>query len=255
MFPSENITSPSNRASFLYGVGDKPRLVGDSLFAMKRLDVVGKVFGYVAVKSFSHVKNGHAYYHCVCTKCGETSDKIGSHLKKYALSKAGGGCRCCFRKEIHKVTTIHGMDGSPELKCWRAIKSRCTNKNSSEYFNYGGRGITMCDRWTNSFQHFYNDMGPRPSNKHSIDRIDNNGNYEPDNCRWATQTEQINNRRVTLFINYLGKKTPLKFVSNKTGIPYAILYTRITRLGWAAEKAISTPYSRRKHTNHKQPNE
>lgn len=94
----------------------------------------------------------------------------------------------------------HGLTKTPEYSVWHGIKDRCLNPNSCNWLNYGARGIKVCDRWKDSFADFYKDMGPRPSSDHSIDRINNNGDYEPGNCRWATITEQVYNRGTSLSI-------------------------------------------------------
>ncbi|WP_417353520.1 hypothetical protein [Flavobacterium alkalisoli] len=97
----------------------------------------------------------------------------------------------------------HGLYKSPEYKVWTEMKRRCHKETASGYERYGGRGISVCDRWKDSFSAFYEDMGPRPSVNHSIDRMDNDGNYEPSNCRWATNSEQMKNRGK---INQIGQR-------------------------------------------------
>jgi hypothetical protein len=91
---------------------------------------------------------------------------------------------------------MHGKSYTPEYQAWRNMKLRCTNPDHPRYADWGGRGITVCDRWMNSFEAFYEDMGPRPGPGYSVDRKDNDGNYEADNCQWATKSEQQRNKRV-----------------------------------------------------------
>ena len=98
------------------------------------------------------------------------------------------------------MTKTHGMSRTTEYQSWVDIKRRCFNPNDKGYPNWGGRGITVCDRWKNSFQNFFLDMGSRPTPKHSIDRIDNDGDYCPENCRWSTDVEQANNKRTNRLI-------------------------------------------------------
>jgi hypothetical protein len=117
------------------------------------------------------------------------------------------------------------------------MKSRCLNPKSQQYHNYGGRGIKVCEQWLDSFESFLADMGPRPSSMHSIDRIDNDGNYEPGNCRWATMREQSSNRRATRIVTFAGKKMTVHELSELCGVPLPRLKTRLGR-GWPVERAI-----------------
>ncbi len=99
--------------------------------------------------------------------------------------------------ELKKIVELHGMDGTPVYKTWISLRARCNNANDKDYARYGERGISVCDEWNNSFTAFYKDMGDKPSNKHQIDRINNDGNYEPNNCRWTTCFNNNINRSVT----------------------------------------------------------
>lgn len=137
----------------------------------------------------------------------------------------------------------HGMNRSPEHIAWKAMKQRCYNKNFYQYYDYGGRGIKVCDKWLYNFQAFFNDMGYKPSLKHSLDRIDNNKDYSPDNCKWSTKVEQMNNTRDNIIITYKGKTQSLKMWSEETKINYNTLYTRIKRK-WPLEKVFTREVSR-----------
>lgn len=129
---------------------------------------------------------------------------------------------------------------SPEYRAWSAIKSRCFNPKVKVYPHYGGRGITMCDRWKNSFENFIADVGARPSAKHSIERKDNDGNYEPGNVEWALFRKQQNNRRNTIKVTVEGVLLPLSVACEKLGVDRNTVWMRIDR-GWTPERAITTP--------------
>jgi hypothetical protein len=129
------------------------------------------------------------------------------------------------------VTHGHAPKGkvhSPEYKTWRRMRSRCLIKSTERYPRYGGRGIKICDRWMgkDGFRNFFLDVGRRPSDKHSIDRIDVNGNYEPSNCRWATIKEQSQNRTSNVFIEYKGDKYCIEEWVRRSGIPRTTFYRR-----------------------------
>jgi len=113
--------------------------------------------------------------------------------------EAKGYCRKHYNRQwkygdpLYTEREMHGMWNTPEYRTWRGMKLRCYNKNNARFHRYGGRGITVCERWRNSFIAFFEDMGPKPFPKAQIDRIDNDGNYEPGNCRWVTSAENIKN--------------------------------------------------------------
>ena len=128
---------------------------------------------------------------------GSICKAVGCERKSYAR----GFCIMHYYRllrfgRVHRIRESHGMWGTPEYKIWTAMKQRCSNSKCPEYKNYGARGISVCARW-NSFTVFISDIGRRPSPNHQIDRIDNNGNYEPQNCRWATSAENSQNKRNT----------------------------------------------------------
>ena len=137
------------------------------------------------------------------------------------------------------ASAIHGKTGTRTYDTWRSIKERCCNPSSKDWANYGGRGISICDQWNLSFTNFLADMGERPEGM-SIDRIDNNAGYTKENCRWASQITQGNNRRTCVYIDFNGKSQSIADWSREVGIERKTLEYRI-RTGWDAERALTTP--------------
>jgi hypothetical protein len=128
----------------------------------------------------------------------------------------------------------------PEYRVWINMKSRCYNPNAPLYERWGGRGISVCERWLTSFQNFFADMGTRPSARHSIDRIDVDGNYEPDNCRWATFKEQSRNQTNNRIVDLDGRRMTLAEAVEQAPVPYNTVLYRLRR-GWSVEDAITRP--------------
>lgn len=139
--------------------------------------------------------------------------------------------------KIAKAMTKHGKAATPEYKSWEGMKSRCNSPTNRAYQNYGARGITVCERWT-KFENFFADMGPRPHGT-SIDRIDVNGNYEPSNCRWATNLEQRRNKRNNRKLTFNGESLCITEWAQRTGLKRRTIEARLT-YGWSVEDALTT---------------
>lgn len=210
-------------------------------------DRIGQRFGRLVVVSVAGKnKHGQTVLGCVCD-CGSAFEVDSASVV------TGKTCSCgCFRVETTRNRgTTHGKSrkgASGEYTCWLNIKGRCLNSHDSEYHNYGGRGIAVCASWLESFEQFYADMGPRPSSKHSIDRIDNNGNYCKENCRWATSREQSRNRRNNRVVVHNGISMVLTDWASHCGIHYDCLRARLD-LGWTVKDALTTPSGVRRANN------
>lgn len=158
----------------------------------KLIDLTGQKFNrWLVIKRAENNNQNKPTWFCRC-KCG-TERNVSASSIRMGITKS---CGCLQKENLQKMSKTHGKSKYPEYTVWLNIIARCYNEKSDYYHDYGGRGISLCDIWRNDFSLFYKDMGARPSSKHSIDRIDVNGNYEPNNCRWATATEQGWNKRV-----------------------------------------------------------
>lgn len=201
-------------------------------------DLTGQRFGRLLVTGLSESRReiGRVFWSCRCD-CGQTRELTTSALRQ------GGHQSCgCLRRDSPRT---HGKSGTKEYRAWPAIRRRCGNPRDAAYQLYGGRGITVCERWQESFEAFLDDMGPAPSPKHSIDRIDNDGPYSPENCRWATQTEQMRNIRSNRLIAYDGRTQPLTAWAEECGVSAPTLWARIVTYGWTPERALTTPVPKR----------
>lgn len=205
---------------------------------MRKQNLLGRRFGRLLVteempsETTGSAKRKRCIWKCVCD-CGNIVNKKSEKLLQGTMS-----CGCLHSESTSKINSKHGMYQTDEHRAWRHMKNRCFNPNDRVYVNYGGRGITVCDRWKDSFENFYADMGNRPSKLHSIDRIDVNGNYEPANCRWATIKEQARNKRGTFYAEYNGERLPLKTWCERLNLDYVNTHHDIVRKNYSLQQII-----------------
>ena len=194
--------------------------------------LAGEKHGRLLVVSLEPERDqkGRRLWSCICD-CGGTAIRTTESLLQ---SKRTGLGTCGCRPHMVK----HGESkGSREFQTWSSAKGRCYNPNNKKYPRYGGRGISMCERWRSSFPNFLQDMGRRPTPKHSLDRINLDGNYEPTNCRWATSHEQARNTSYNIFVEVDGNRLCLTDAANLKGIRPSKAIRRVRR-GWTPEQAI-----------------
>lgn len=197
---------------------------------MRSTDLTGQTFNKLTVLNYAYSHHGK-YYNCLC-HCGTKTIVLGSKLTNQKTKS----CGCYSREQIIKRSTKHGMRHTREYNIWCHMKARCYRKTNTRYKYYGARGIKICDQWVNSFKQFYLDMGDAPD-KYTIERINNNGNYEPSNCKWATQYDQVQNSRNCVYITYMKQTKTLTNWAKTIGITKNAMMQRHYRK-WPIEKML-----------------
>jgi hypothetical protein len=219
-----------------------PKVASRPTLDPRATDLTGKPFGRWKVLGYAgnKISNGRSrlMWTCLC-RCGTFKEILGDNLTGNKTLSCG-----CWRSEKASVTSAkHGFSRVgkriPEYKVWCGIIQRCTNQNYPKWKDYGGRGITICERWRD-FPNFYKDIGPRPTPKHTVERINNEKGYEPGNVEWATKLVQGNNKRNNRLITFQGKTLTVSQWSRELNLPYFTLMYRIKN-GWTAEETLTTP--------------
>lgn len=205
------------------------------------INLIGRTFGrLIVIERAENSRFRKARWRCKCS-CGNIVIVCSDNLRR-GLTKSCG----CFRKDVcTKNNTTHGMYGTSEYKSWFHIITRCQNPNDKYFKDYGGRGISICQEWRDSFLAFYNHVGKRPSLKHSIDRINNDGNYKPGNVRWSLLVEQANNKRSNVLITINNTTMNVTQWAHEIGINCHTIFSRLQR-NWDPQKAVLRPIRKRK---------
>lgn len=192
-------------------------------------DLTGKKYGRLTVLRYAgRNKHNQPLWDCLCD-CGKSSTVRGSNLTTGQTQSCGCLCKERGREAHTKHGHMVGRVGSRTHKSWNMMLQRCRNPKNPNYARYGAKGISVCDRWS-EFKNFLLDMGERPDGC-SLDRIDNEGNYEKQNCRWATDSEQVLNRSVTIWVSYQGQTVPLADLIRSLGEDYSTFFTLWHRRG------------------------
>jgi hypothetical protein len=205
-------------------------------------DLTGKTFGLWSVVSYAGKRKNNLLWNCRCM-CGVEKVVQGTNI----TSGKSAGCGCVQYAKLTERNTKHGLSDHPLYGVWSSVKQRCNPAFKDKFEGWAGRGIKICDRWANSFEHFLVDMGERPSADHQIERKDNDGDYEPGNCIWATRTEQMRNMRRNRIVTFNGREMTLTEAIKECGIPGGTVHGRL-RIGWDVDRALTTPHRQRRNS-------
>lgn len=210
-------------------MGTKVEMLGRTFDQLVVLEEVGRLNGV-----------GHIRWKCSC-KCGKEVVVAGNNLRNGHTKS----CGCMKLERISLANSTHGQGGKRTrlYVIWCNMKARCLDPNNPAYYRYGGRGIKVDPEWIESFEVFQADMGQPPSDIHTLEREKNNEGYNKLNCKWATPKEQARNRRNTRMLTHNGVTKPMVAWAEDLNIPYATLFTRLTKLNWPVSRALSTPES------------
>ena len=194
---------------------------------------LGQCFGRLCVREAAPpARSGAKRWECSCS-CGGTTVAVAYDL----VSGHARSCGCISRDRTIGRNTTHGGSKRPEYAVWLRLVHRCVDPRAAAYPYYGGRGIRVCASWRRSFESFFAVVGPRPSSRHEIERIDNDGDYAPGNVRWATDLEQANNRRSNRWVTAHGETLTVAQWERRTGTSRWCIYARLNR-GWLGERAV-----------------
>lgn len=202
---------------------------------MRKLNLLGQTFGRLTVISQAPSRNGHTRWNCICT-CGSEVSVLSTGLRSGNTKSCG-----CLHSEISvRVNTVHGGKHTRLYASWAHMLQRCRNCKDAKFKDYGARGITVCDEWSEyaHFQKWALENGYRDDL--TLDRIDVNGNYCPENCRWVSNKEQQRNKRNNRLLTFNGRTLCIADWAEEIGLPYSVLLLRIQR-GWTTERALTTP--------------
>lgn len=206
---------------------------------MKYIDITGKTFCKLKVIERSVLRDDNAMkWVCEC-ECGKRIITRGAALRS-GHTKSCGCLTKMKRGKDGKIKSTHEMTATPTWNSWRMMRRRCYEKTLFAYCFYGGKGISVCERWRESFENFLSDMGERPDGL-TLDRIDSSGNYEPSNCRWSTAKVQGNNKSSTKFITFNGETLCVNDWANRLDMTVQSLWYRLYKYHWSIEDALTTP--------------